>query len=123
MVSYSNFKNNIFLQYYPFLDYEWMARIAKGLWSLGEFAFRELLMFFEKIDTRSLRGAASFANSINVRFSCAILSMFLTVRFIPQTSAIYLRGKHDIFFYEFLYEVCGDKLLPFLLYYASKGTN
>lgn len=35
-------------------------------------------------------------------------------------AGIYLRGKHDIFFYEFLYEVCGDKLLPFLIYYASK---
>lgn len=47
-------------------DYEWLGRIAKGLWSLGEFAFRELLPFFEKIDTRNLKGTASFSNNINV---------------------------------------------------------
>jgi hypothetical protein len=47
-------------------DFEWLGRISKGLWSLGEFAFRELLTFFEKIDTRSLKGTASFANNINV---------------------------------------------------------
>lgn len=34
-------------------------------------------------------------------------------------SAIYLRGRRDIFFYEFLQEVCGDKLIPFLKYYAN----
>lgn len=33
---------------------------------------------------------------------------------------MYLRGKKDIFFYEFLQEICGDKLLPFLVYYASE---
>lgn len=37
-----------------------------------------------------------------------------------QFSAIYVRGKNDIFFYEYLQEVCGDKVLPYLIYYASK---
>ncbi|CRK98442.1 CLUMA_CG011799, isoform A [Clunio marinus] len=81
-------------------DFEWLGRVARGLWSLGEFAFRELLIFFEKIDTRNLKSSLSFSNSINV-------------------AAIYLRGKKDIFFYEFLQEMCGDKLIPFLLYYAN----
>ena len=40
--------------------------MANGLWSLGEFAFRELLTYFEKIDTRNLKGMANFANAINV---------------------------------------------------------
>lgn len=40
--------------------------------------------------------------------------------FSLKFSAIYVRGKNDIFFYEYLYEICGDKLLPFLLYYASE---
>jgi hypothetical protein len=59
--SESVFKINVFL------DFEWIGRVAKGLWSLGEFAFRELLIFFEKIDTRSLKDSTSFINNINVR--------------------------------------------------------
>lgn len=47
-------------------------------------------------------------------FPMTIFSLFF------QISGIFLRGKHDIFFYEFLYEICGDKLFPFLIYYASK---
>lgn len=77
-----------------------MGRVVKGLFSLGEFAFRELLVFFEKVETRNLLVSSKLANDINI-------------------SAIYLRGKKDIFFYEFLYEICGDKLHPFLIYYAK----
>lgn len=47
-------------------DFEWMGRIVKGLWSLGEFAFRELLVFFEKIDTRNVKETTSFVININV---------------------------------------------------------
>lgn len=47
------------------------------------------------------------------------MMIFIFINFHQQASAIYLRGKHDIFFYEFLYEMCGDKVLPFLLYYAE----
>lgn len=49
-----------------YIDYEWLGRIVKGLWSLGEFAFREMLIFFEKIDTRNLKGTARLANNISV---------------------------------------------------------
>lgn len=86
------------------LDYEWLGRLVKGLWSLGEFSFRELLVFFEKVETRNY--------IIGLKLACDI-----------NCSAIYLRGKRDIFFYEFLYEVCGDKLLPFLVYYAKYLLN
>jgi hypothetical protein len=37
---------------------------VKGLWSLGEFAFRELLMFFDKVDTKT--ATVKFACDINV---------------------------------------------------------
>jgi hypothetical protein len=67
---------------------------------LGEFAFRELLCFFEKIETRNLSASSRLACDLNI-------------------SAIYVRGKNDIFFYEFLQDVCGDKLVPFLVYYAK----
>lgn len=50
-------------------DYEWLGRVARGLWCLGEFPFREFLMFFEKIDTRQSRGSAGFAANINVSFA------------------------------------------------------
>lgn len=82
-------------------DFDWLGRIAKGLWSLGEFPFRELLQYFEKMDVKSYLELPKFACDIN-------------------TTAMFLRGKKDIFFYEFLHEVCGDKLLPFLVYYASE---
>lgn len=61
------------------------------------------------------------ANNINVRFVIAnsICESIKHLNYI-QIAAIYLRGKNDIFFYEFLYDICGDKLLPFMLYYASK---
>lgn len=60
-------------------------------------------------------------------FECKSLVYFIVGRtflrislfFSLQFSAIYIRGKHDIFFYEFLYDVCGDKVLPFLVYYSN----
>lgn len=86
------------------IDYDWLGRVIKGLWSLGEFAFREMLVFFEKVETRNLLCSSKLACDINF-------------------SAIYLRGKRDIFFHEFLTEVCGDKLGPFLVYYAKYILN
>lgn len=31
-----------------------------------------------------------------------------------------MRGKQDIFFYEYVADAVGDKILPFSLYYSSK---
>lgn len=31
-------------------DYHWLSRILRGLWSVGEFAFRELIPYLEKIE-------------------------------------------------------------------------
>ena len=55
-------------------DYEWLQRIIRGLWSLGEFAFREMLVYFEKIDTESALCPAYFTNYLNVS-----INVYLTV--------------------------------------------
>lgn len=34
--------------------------------------------------------------------------------------AIFLKGRDDIFLYEFLEDLCGDKMQPFMLYFYSK---
>lgn len=37
-----------------------------------------------------------------------------------QCGAIYIRGRADIFFYEYLYDLCGDGILPYMVYFSSK---
>lgn len=37
-----------------------------------------------------------------------------------QMAAVYIRGKRDIFLYEYMQYVCGDSLTPFLLYQSSE---
>ena len=37
-----------------------------------------------------------------------------------QPAAIYIQGRCDYYFYEYMSEVCGDGLLPFLIYYSSE---
>lgn len=78
------------------IDYGWLSRILRGLWSVGEFAFRELTPYFEKIDPERI------PEFVNPYFNAA---------------GIFLRGKSDIFFYEYLNEICGDGLAPFVFQY------
>uniref|UniRef100_A0A8D8BKW4 (northern house mosquito) hypothetical protein n=1 Tax=Culex pipiens TaxID=7175 RepID=A0A8D8BKW4_CULPI len=78
------------------IDYGWLSRILRGLWSVGEFAFRELSPYFEKIATEMV------PEFVNPYFNAA---------------GIFLRGKSDIFFYEYLNEICGDGLTPFIFQY------
>ncbi|XP_058453251.1 uncharacterized protein LOC131431507 [Malaya genurostris] len=78
------------------LDYIWFSRMLRGLWSLGEFAFRELSPYFEQIDP----------DSVVELVNCHI-----------NNAGIFLRGPGDIFFYEYLSELCGDGLLPFTFHY------
>lgn len=37
-----------------------------------------------------------------------------------QFGAIFIRGKKDIYFYEYMQEACGDGLLPFMVFYSGK---
>lgn len=37
-----------------------------------------------------------------------------------QFGAIYIRGKSDVYFYEYMQEVCGDALTPFMIFYSSE---
>uniref|UniRef100_A0A336MWW2 CSON005369 protein n=1 Tax=Culicoides sonorensis TaxID=179676 RepID=A0A336MWW2_CULSO len=78
--------------------YDTLYRLVCGLWSLGEFAFRELIPYFDKIDPTTV-------------------PEYLTLAF--NRTAIFLKGKSDIFLYEWLHEMCGDSLSPFMVYYPS----
>uniref|UniRef100_A0A1Y9IW53 Uncharacterized protein n=1 Tax=Anopheles minimus TaxID=112268 RepID=A0A1Y9IW53_9DIPT len=78
------------------IDYNWLSRIFRGLWAIGEFALRELLPYFYHIDSQTL------PEYLNPHFSAA---------------GIFMNGRSDIFFYEYLYDICGDSLLPFMYAY------
>lgn len=77
-------------------EFKWLARTTQALAALGETAFRELTIYFEHIPYEQL-----------------------PEWLIPHFSygAIYIRGRKDFYFYEYMQEVCGDSLLPFLVYY------
>lgn len=78
-------------------DFKWLRRIIQALAALGETAFRELTMYFEHIPYE--------------QFPEWLIAHF-------NYGAIYVRGKKDYYFYEYMEEVCGDSVQPFLLYYA-----
>ncbi|XP_058058681.1 uncharacterized protein LOC131209598 [Anopheles bellator] len=84
------------------IDWNWLSRILRGLWAVGEFAMRELLPYFYQIDSQAV-----------------------PEWLVPYFSAagIFLNGKSDIFFYEYLYDICGDSLGPFMLSYEQYIEN
>lgn len=79
-------------------EFEFIFRIAQGLWALGEFCFRELTPFLEKIDPQT---APDY-----------LINVF-------NRAGIFIRGRNDIFLYEWLADLCGDTLTPFLLFYSA----
>lgn len=80
------------------IDYNWLLRMLRGLWSVGEFAFREMSPYFEKINPDNV---PEFVN--------------------PHMNSvgIFLRGKSDIFLHEYINEICGDGLFPFVFQYEN----
>ncbi|XP_063696508.1 uncharacterized protein LOC134827677 [Culicoides brevitarsis] len=77
---------------------ETLYRITCALWSLGEYAFRELTVHLDKIDP-------------------SIVPEYCTKVF--ARAAIFMKGRSDIFLYEYLQEMCGDVLLPFMIFYPN----
>lgn len=79
-------------------EFKWLARITQALSALGETAFRELTIYFEYIPYERI-----------------------PEWLIPYFSygSIYVRGRKDFYFYEYMQEVCGDSLIPFLVYYPK----
>lgn len=79
-------------------DFKWLRRIIQALSALGETAFRELTLYFEYIPYEQY-----------------------PEWLIPYLSygAIYIRGRKDYYFYEYMAEICGDSLQPFLMYYSK----
>ncbi|XP_049531749.1 uncharacterized protein LOC125949095 [Anopheles darlingi] len=80
------------------IDMNWLLRVLRGLWAVGEYAFRELLPYFYQIDSQTI------PESLVPHFS---------------TAGIFLNGRSDIFFYEYLSDICGDSLEPFLFSYEQ----
>uniref|UniRef100_A0A182QPP0 Uncharacterized protein n=1 Tax=Anopheles farauti TaxID=69004 RepID=A0A182QPP0_9DIPT len=78
------------------IDFNWLSRIFRGLWAIGEFALRELLPYFYHIDSQTV-------------------PEYLVPHF--STAGIYMNGRADIFFYEYLHDICGDSLGPFMFSY------
>ncbi|XP_055591721.1 uncharacterized protein LOC129743658 [Uranotaenia lowii] len=80
------------------IDYNWLSRALRALWSVGEFAFRELIPYLEQINPDMV------PDFIHPYFNMA---------------GIFLHGKGDIFLYEYLSEICGDGLIPFMFQYEQ----
>ncbi|XP_053694913.1 uncharacterized protein LOC128742540 [Sabethes cyaneus] len=79
-------------------DYNWLTRLVRGLWAVGEFAFRELTAYFEFIEP----------DVVPEYVNCYL-----------NSAAIFLCGRSDIFFYEYLSEICSDGLVPFTFQYEQ----
>ncbi|XP_037907079.1 uncharacterized protein LOC119649135 isoform X2 [Hermetia illucens] len=77
-------------------DYKRLTRITRALLTLGEYAFREITPYLHKVDS-------------------SIAPEWIITTF--NTGAIFLKGRDDIFLYEFLEDLCGDKMQPFMLYF------
>lgn len=78
--------------------YETIYRLASGLWSLGEYAFRELTVHFDKIDPQT--APEYLVPVFNVSFSVHSLSLSLIFLFfipITESSFIFTRQKRCIF--------------------------
>lgn len=57
---------------------------------------------------------------LNVSLTTNLPGFFGLITFYLQCGATYIRGREDIFFYEYLYDLCGDGTLPYMVYFSSK---
>lgn len=78
--------------------FNWLTRMLTVVVSIGEVAFRELSIYFERMPYE--------------RFPEQLLPLF-------SVGGQFVTGRKDRFLYEFLYEVCGDALQPFLINYSK----
>jgi hypothetical protein len=58
--------DNLRLHIFLFSDYELFGRVCKSLYCIGEFAFRELLVFFDRTDFKNVAGVESLSHNLNV---------------------------------------------------------
>ncbi|GAB0090950.1 uncharacterized protein DMENIID0001_057350 [Sergentomyia squamirostris] len=80
-------------------EFEWVVRAFRAMWALGENPFREFSVYLERIDPISTPEW--------------VLHEF-------HVAALYIRGSGDSFLYDILYTLCGDSLLPFMVYNTKK---
>lgn len=86
--------------------------------ALGEVAFRELTVYFEQVPCDEIPNW--MLPNLNVSpilhtFTPQMFNSLLSFQF----AAIYIRGKKDLYFYEYMQEACGDGLLPFMIFYSG----
>ncbi|XP_055839846.1 uncharacterized protein LOC129907593 [Episyrphus balteatus] len=82
-------------------DYEFISRAIRGLFALGEYAFREFIPYMKMMN---ILKNDDIPHSLRCEFA---------------RCAIFLRGHDDIFLYEWLNELCSYRLLPFMTHYAQ----
>lgn len=72
------------------IDYHWLSRVLRGLWSVGEFAFREMIPYLEKIDPEHVPEFVYpyFNVSCLERISCSLSFIF---RSLPYLSLFFYR--------------------------------
>lgn len=107
------------LIYFP-AEFQWLSRAILVLCALGDVAFRELTVYFEHIPCDQLPNW--ILPNLNVMSICTHLHFRRQSNSIVlfQFGAIYIRGKKDVYFYEYMQEVCGDALLPFMVFYSGE---
>lgn len=105
------------------LDFKHLQRYIQILSALGDTAFRELTIYFEHIPFDDLpEWILPHLNVCYLRNSKRVIFIENhTYIFLFQYGAIFIRGKNDYFFYEYMAEVCGDGLCPFTVYYSGKS--
>ncbi|XP_059610461.1 uncharacterized protein LOC132264496 [Phlebotomus argentipes] len=80
-------------------EFEWLVRVFRAMWALGENPFREFSVYLERIDPSA------------------------TPEWVLQefnVAAVYICGHGDSYLYDLLYSLCGDSLLPFMIYNTKK---
>ncbi|XP_055918099.1 uncharacterized protein LOC129950248 [Eupeodes corollae] len=82
-------------------DYEFISRAIRGLFALGEYAFREFIPFMPMMNILQIGDIPHYLQCEFAR------------------CAIFLRGHDDVFLYEWLEELCSYRLVPFMTHYAQ----
>uniref|UniRef100_A0A1B0CEG0 Uncharacterized protein n=2 Tax=Lutzomyia longipalpis TaxID=7200 RepID=A0A1B0CEG0_LUTLO len=80
-------------------EFEWLIRVFRAMWALGENPFREFSAYLERVDS------ISTPDWVLQEFSVA---------------AVYICGHGDSYLYELLYTLSGDSVLPFMIYNTKK---
>lgn len=102
-----------------FPEFQWLSRAILVLCALGDVAFRELTVYFEQVPCDEIPNWILPNLNVSPTFHTLTSQVFNSVLSF-QFAAIYIRGKKDVYFYEYMQEACGDGLLPFMIFYSGE---